>query len=88
MSAGPRFVLHQLNVAAAPTHDLGHQDVGSGAADTSVITSQTLTNLHTHKIYTHKVIHARTLTQSEAAFRCPPPKPRLDTAGSDKQTLT
>ncbi|TMS12211.1 Transmembrane protein 214 [Larimichthys crocea] len=37
VSAGPRFVLHQLDVAAAPTHDLGHQDVGSGSADTSVI---------------------------------------------------
>lgn len=58
MSAGPRLVLHQLNVAAAPTHDLRHQDVGSGAVDTSMIALQMLTNLHTHtsthmKLYTH-----------------------------------
>lgn len=67
MSAGPRFVLHQLDVAAAPTHDVSHQDVGSGAADTSVMTSQMLTNLHTHmKLYTR----THTLTQSEAAFQC------------------
>ena len=74
MSAGPRCVLHQLNVAAAPTHNLGHQDVGSGAADASVMTLQMLTYLHTHRIYTHEVIfshtHIHTLTQSVAAFQC------------------
>lgn len=56
--AGPRVVLHQLHVAAAPTHDLGHQDVGSGAADASVIHrhNKRLTNLHTHThtIYKYK----------------------------------
>lgn len=69
MSAGTRSVLHQLNVAAAPTHDVGHQDVGSGAADTSVITSQMLTNLHNraHTQYTHMKYP---LAQSEAAFQC------------------
>lgn len=34
--AGPRLFLHQLNMAATPAHDISHQDVGSGAADTGV----------------------------------------------------
>lgn len=71
MSAEPRFVLHQLHVAAAPTHDLGHQDVGTGAADTSMMTSQILTNLytHTHTQYTHMKLSTHTLTQSVAALQ-------------------
>lgn len=35
-----------------------------------MITQQMLTNLHTFKIYTHKVIYTHTLTQSETAFQC------------------
>lgn len=44
--AGPCAFLHQLNMAAAPAHDIGHQDVGSGAADTGVKTLM-LNNDHT-----------------------------------------
>lgn len=90
VSAEPRFVLNQLHVAAASTHDLGHQDVGTGAADTSMMTSQTLTNLytHTHNIHTWSYLH--TLTQSVAAFQpvCSCLEPWLDIEGSDEQTLT
>lgn len=46
MSAGPRLVLYQLDVAASPTHDLGNQDMGPGFAHSSGITQYTH-NMHT-----------------------------------------
>lgn len=46
MSAGPRLVLYQLDVAASPTHDLCNQDMGPGFAHSSGITQYTH-NMHT-----------------------------------------
>lgn len=34
--AGPRALVHQLHVAAAPARNLRHPDVGPGAADAAV----------------------------------------------------
>jgi len=44
VSEGPRADLHQHHVAAAPAQNAGHQDVGPGAADAGVMTSQMLNN--------------------------------------------
>lgn len=51
MSAGPRLVLYQLDVAATPTHDLGNQDMGPGFAHSSGITQ------HTHTICTQEALY-------------------------------
>lgn len=69
VSAGPRDVLHQLDVAAAPTHDVRHQDVGSGASDTSMKTQQhnnrcwlIYTDTHNMETRSDKYIFTHTLT--------------------------
>lgn len=37
MSAESRHLLQQLHMAAPQTHDCGHQDLGSGTADASIV---------------------------------------------------
>lgn len=88
MSTGPRFVLHKLYLAATPTHDLSHQDMGSGTADTSMMPSKMLTHIHTYKhiLNNSKVTDTHSQTQSVGAIKCigSPLKPWLETLKTNK----
>lgn len=76
MSAGPRLVLYQFDVAATPTHDLGNQDMGPGFAHSSGITQYTQEAKHTN---TH------TLAQRESVVSF---VTQVDAAGSEGNELT
>ena len=68
VSAGPRRDLRQFNVAAAPTHDLRRQDVGSGAADEGVIDRNDRYRL----TYTHNKQHKMAASRCSGSSLKPP----------------
>lgn len=84
MSAGPRLVLYQLDVAATPTHDLGNQDMGPGFAHSSGITQYTH-NMHTGSSVYCKHTNTHTLAQREAIMSY---VTQVGAAGSEGNELT